>query len=112
MKELGGLQKQETALQDQLENIASDVESFTTFLNKGLYPKSKLNAVKREQSRLEGQLGAMQGDLARNEKVVEETRLQIRQAQQNTSTRRRRSCSTCARASPRPTSGSPSPRTS
>ena len=29
MKELGGLQKQETALQDQLENIASDVESFS-----------------------------------------------------------------------------------
>ncbi len=82
MKELGGLRKQETALEDQLENIAGDIESFTTLLNKGLYTKSKLNAVKRERSRLQGQLGAIQGDIARNEKVVEETRLEIRQAQQ------------------------------
>ncbi len=81
-QELGGLERQQAALRDQIENIASDIESFTVLLKKGLYTKSKLNALKREQSRLEGQLGAIEGEMARNEKIVEETDFQIRQAEQ------------------------------
>lgn len=81
-KEVDGLERQQTAIEDQLENIASDIKNFTQLLEKGLYSKSKLNALKRERSRLEGQLGAVQGEIARNEKIVEEAALQIRQAQQ------------------------------
>lgn len=81
-KELGGLERQRAALRDQIDNIAGDVESFSVLLKKGLYTKSKLNALKREQSRLEGQLGAVEGEIARNEKIIEETDFQIRQAEQ------------------------------
>ena len=81
-QELGGLERQRVALRDQIENIAGDIESFTVLLKKGLYTKSKLNALKREQLRLEGQLGAVEGEIARNEKIVEETDFQIRQAEQ------------------------------
>lgn len=81
-QELGGLERQRAALRDQIENIAGDIESFTVLLKKGLYTKSKLNALKREQLRLEGQLGAVEGEIARNEKIVEETDFQIRQAEQ------------------------------
>ena len=81
-QELGGLERQRAALRDQIENIAGDIESFTVLLKKGLYTKSKLNALKREQLRLEGQLGAVEGEMARNEKIVEETDFQIRQAEQ------------------------------
>jgi HlyD family secretion protein len=81
-QELGGLERQRAALRDQIDNIASDIESFTVLLKKGLYTKSKLNALKREQSRLEGQLGAVEGEMARNEKIVEEANFQIRQAEQ------------------------------
>jgi HlyD family secretion protein len=81
-RELGGLERQRAALRDQIDNIAGDIESFAVLLEKGLYTKSKLNALKREQSRLEGQLGGVEGDIARNEKIVEETDFQIRQAEQ------------------------------
>lgn len=82
LKALGGLDRQEIALKDQVDNIASDIVSFTSLFEKQLYPKSKLNMLKREHSRLEGQLGAVQGDIARSHKVVEETKLQIRQGEQ------------------------------
>jgi HlyD family secretion protein len=81
-QELGGLERQRAALRDQIDNIAGDIESFAVLLKKGLYTKSKLNALKREQSRLEGQLGAVEGEIARNEKLIEETDFQIRQAEQ------------------------------
>lgn len=81
-KELGGLERQQASLQDQIENIASDIESFAELLKKGLYTKSKLNALKREQLHLEGQLGSVEGEMARNEKIIEETKLQVRQAGQ------------------------------
>jgi HlyD family secretion protein len=81
-KEVGGLERQRTALRDQIENIASDIENFTVLLKQGLYTKSKLNALKREQLRLEGQLGSVEGEIARNKEIVEETNFQIRQAEQ------------------------------
>lgn len=81
-KELGGLQRQEAAAKDQMVSLSADIVSLGKLQEKGLYPKSKLMALQRERSRLEGQLGGIQGEMARLGEVNQETSLQIRQAEQ------------------------------
>jgi HlyD family secretion protein len=81
-KELGGVRQQETAYKDQLANLSAEIENLSELQRKGLYPKSKLMALQREYSRLEGQLGSAQAEAARLGEVLQETKLQIAQAEQ------------------------------
>lgn len=81
-KQLGGAERQEKALRDQLANIGDDIANLTALQSKGLYPKSKLMALQRERSRVEGQLGATEAERARLAEVANETRLEMQQAEQ------------------------------
>lgn len=81
-KELGGMLRQEVSLKQQIANLTADLESLTPLQQKGLYSRSKLMALQRELSALEGQLGSRQGEIARLGEVNEETKLQISQIEQ------------------------------
>jgi HlyD family secretion protein len=82
MKELGGAQRQEASYKDQIASMTTEINAVTALAEKGNYPRNKLLALQRERTRLDGQLGALEGDMARNREVIAEARLQMRQAQQ------------------------------
>ncbi len=82
MKELGGAQRQETAYKDQITSMTTEINAVSALAERGNYPRNKLLALQRERTRLEGQLGAVEGDIARNREVIAEAKLQMRQAEQ------------------------------
>jgi len=82
MKELGGAQRQESSYKDQIASMTTETNAVAGLAEKGNYPRNKLLALQRERTRLEGQLGALEGDMARNREVIAEARLQMRQAEQ------------------------------
>lgn len=81
-KQLSGVKQQEVALNNQLANLAAEIDNLSALQQKGLYPKSKLMTLRREYSRLEGQLGSTNGEVGRLGDVLHETQLQISQAEQ------------------------------
>lgn len=80
--ELSGQQRQATATRDQITNLDADISNLTPLMERGLYPKSKLMAMQRERSRLDGQLGGLEGQISKLDEVQQETQLQIDQAEQ------------------------------
>lgn len=81
-KELDGLQKRVTTTEEQIESLSADIANLTTLQQKGLYPKSKLSALRRDRSRLEGELAGHQGEIARLGEVSREADLEIAQIEQ------------------------------
>lgn len=81
-KERSGFERQATSIKQQIDNLSAEIDNVTSLANKGLYPRNKLNALIRERSRLEGQQGSIEGDLARTDEVVKEARLQIEKVEQ------------------------------
>ena len=76
-KEHAGLTHQATSLKEQLENLNADIEDASTLLQRKLYRRSKYRALLRDRSRLEGQLGTNESELARAMEATNEARLQI-----------------------------------
>jgi HlyD family secretion protein len=81
-KELSGVERQETALKEQVASIQAEITNVTGLMEKGLYTKSKMMANERERSRLQGMLAGSQADRAKLNEVIGETRLQIGQTEQ------------------------------
>lgn len=81
-KEIDGLVHEETTLKDQAVSFNSEIAGVTTLERKGLYPKNRLLALQREESKVKGQLAALQGGMARKREVAGEARLQLKQAVQ------------------------------
>ena len=109
-KELGGAQRQETAYKDQIASMTTEINAVSALAERGNYPRNKLLALQRERTRLEGQLGAVEGDIARNREVIAEAKPQMRWPSSSSPTRPRNSCPrfapacrTRARSSPWPT---------
>jgi HlyD family secretion protein len=76
-KEHAGLTHQGTSLREQLENLNADIEDASTLLHRKLYRRSKYRALLRDRSRLQGQLGTNESELARAMEATNEARLQI-----------------------------------
>jgi HlyD family secretion protein len=81
-KELEGWQRQEQAYRDQITSMASEIAAVTPLAERGYYPRNKLLSLNRERARLEGQLGALQGAIAKSREVVGEAMLEMGQATQ------------------------------
>jgi HlyD family secretion protein len=81
-KERSGLERQAISIKQQIDNLSAEIDNVTSLANKGLYPRNKLNALIRERSRLEGQQGSIEGDLARTDEGIKEARLQIEKVAQ------------------------------
>jgi HlyD family secretion protein len=76
-KEHAGLTHQATSLKEQLENLNADIEDASTLMRRKLYRRSKYRALLRDRSRLEGQLGTNESEIARAVEATNEARLQI-----------------------------------
>ena len=81
-QELAGRDRQRAALADQLASYTTEMNNVQPLVDKGYYPRNKFLELDRERARVEGELGEAQADVARLSHQVEETRLQIDQAQQ------------------------------
>ncbi|MGQ0672188.1 MAG: HlyD family type I secretion periplasmic adaptor subunit [Hyphomicrobium sp.] len=82
VREIEGLVRQEASLKEQIGSLSTELANVSGLAKKGFYPKNKLMALEREQSRLEGQLAGIQGDIARKREVIAEAQLQMRQVSQ------------------------------
>lgn len=81
-KEIEGLLRRTTATREQIDSLTADLANLGKLQEKGLYPKSKLSALQRERSRLEGELAGHQGEIARLGEVQREADQQIVQLEQ------------------------------
>ncbi|MEM7021816.1 MAG: HlyD family type I secretion periplasmic adaptor subunit [Pseudomonadota bacterium] len=75
--EIAGLEAQIAADDRQLALIAEEIEGLELLFNKGLAPKTRLLALKRAQSDIEGDRAERQSRIARTGQAIGETELQI-----------------------------------
>jgi HlyD family secretion protein len=81
-QELAGRDRQRAALSDQLTSYVTQMNNVKPLLDKGFYPRNKYLEMDRERARVEGDLGQAQADVSRLGQTIEQTELQIDQAQQ------------------------------
>jgi len=81
-QELAGRDRQRAALSDQLTSYVTQMNNVKPVLEKGFYPRNKYLEMDRERARVEGDLGQAQADVSRLGQTIEQTGLQIDQAQQ------------------------------
>jgi HlyD family secretion protein len=81
-QELAGHDRRRAALTDQLQSYTTEMNNVRPLLDKGFYPRNKFLEMDRERARIEGDLGQAQADVARLSHSIEQTKLQIEQAQQ------------------------------
>jgi HlyD family type I secretion membrane fusion protein len=81
-QELAGRDRQRAADADQLTSYTTEMTNVQPLVDKGYYPRNKFLELDRDRARVEGDLGQAQADVARLSHQVEETKLQIEQAQQ------------------------------
>jgi HlyD family type I secretion membrane fusion protein len=80
--EIRGLTEERTATQGQLSYINEELADVRYLLDKNLVQKSRVLALEREKSRLEGVIGRSTADQAKAENNIGEADLQIRQLRQ------------------------------
>jgi HlyD family secretion protein len=85
-----GVAAQHNALATQLDLIEQELGSQQSLLDKGLAQAGTVLALKREEARLQGQLGALAADLARTQGEVTEIQIEI----SNLTTKRREEAAT------------------
>jgi HlyD family secretion protein len=83
--EIDGLTLERDAANSQLGFIKEELKDVKYLLDQALVPKSRVLALEREKSRLEGVVGRSTADQARAENGIGEERLQIRQIHQKSS---------------------------
>ena len=81
-KEHTGLTHRLTAQMDQIDSLTAEIEDATTLARKKLYRRSKLRALKRELSRLQGDKGATESRIASATEAINEARLQLERIEQ------------------------------
>jgi HlyD family type I secretion membrane fusion protein len=81
-REIEGLKLEREAVERQLKFINEELADLTYLLDKQLVQKSRVMALHREKSRLEGIIGRSTADQAKAENGISEAKLQIRQLRQ------------------------------
>lgn len=81
-QEIEGLETERHATKRQLATIAQELVGMHQLLRQGLVQVSRVYALEREQSRLEGVIGRNMSDVAKTEKAIGESQLQIVQLRQ------------------------------
>ena len=76
-RDVAGKRAHETSLDQQVGSIQKEIASLAPVADRGFFPKNKLNAIQRDQWRIEGDLGVVRGDIARAAETIEESRQQI-----------------------------------
>ena len=72
-----GLKKQKEAVEQQSEYVASELADMEKLLQKGLVQVSKVNASRREFSRLSGEIGSLEAEVSRLNVRMTEIDLEI-----------------------------------
>lgn len=80
--EIKGIVAEQTATKEQLHWILEELRALRQLLDRNLVQKSRVMALEREKSRLEGAVGRSTADQAKAKNGIEEARLQIRQLRQ------------------------------
>jgi HlyD family type I secretion membrane fusion protein len=80
--EIEGLKLEHDATSHQLETINNELTDLNYLLGKHLVQKSRVMALEREKSRLDGVIGRSTADQAKAESGIDEAKLQIRQIRQ------------------------------
>ena len=78
-REIAGLEAQEKSKARQLELVRDELDGQQQLFSQGLSPKTRVLALEREQARLEGERGELIADIARTEKAIGETRMEVLQ---------------------------------
>lgn len=81
-RDIEGRNRRLAALKTQLASLKAEIDSVQPLVDKGFFPRNRLRALEREASRFDGDIGGLEGELARLEQVIEESRIQIRQTRQ------------------------------
>lgn len=81
-QEITGLKAQHDSQLRQLEIFKDELVGLRELFEKGYYPRTRILAMEREVAGLEGTIGATVADIARAEKGIGETNLQIIQTKQ------------------------------
>lgn len=82
--EIEGLDQEKTATENQLSFINDELVGLRQLLERSLVQKSRVFAVERERSRLEGVIGRSIADASKAENSISEANLQIKQLRQKT----------------------------
>lgn len=83
-EEIHGLQAQHAAKARQIEIITKELHDLRELYEKGLVPRPRMLALEREKERLVGETGQHLADIARAEKAIGETALQVVQLRHTT----------------------------
>ena len=81
-KDIEGRNRRLASLRTQHSSLSAEIETIRPVVEKGFFPRNRLRALERDAARLEGDIGGLEGELARFTQVIEEARLQIRQTRQ------------------------------
>ena len=80
-QEIAGLEAQRRAKGRQIKLVREELKGLEQLLAKGYTERTRVLALQREAARLEGERGELSADIARANKAIGETKLQIIQAQ-------------------------------
>ncbi|WP_461369755.1 HlyD family type I secretion periplasmic adaptor subunit [Candidatus Darwinibacter acetoxidans] len=81
-QEIDGLNRQQTANEEQVKFISDELKDVKALYEKNLVSKSRWLALERERARLTGEIGRAIAERAKAEKSIGETELQIQQIRQ------------------------------
>lgn len=82
-EEIKGLTAQRKSKDKQSEIIDEEIFGLSDLFEKGLVPKARILALKREAAKLDGESGQLISDVARAKGRITETKLQLSQVDQN-----------------------------
>lgn len=80
--ELDGYKVLQGSKQQQLKIMNDEMTGLQSLVAKGYYPKNRVRELERDRARLEGDIGSDAANIARSEKSMGETQLQIIQQDQ------------------------------
>lgn len=83
-QQISGLRSQDAAVRDQIASYTDEVERLRPLGHSGLVPLSRIRALDRSKSELEGRSAALGSEVSRLERQVGETNLQIQQVTRKT----------------------------
>ena len=81
-EQIQGINLQRASMEDQVVFLNDELSGLNELYAKNLVPKSRLLALEREKSQIQGQIGRLLSDKASAEKAIGETTLQARQIRQ------------------------------
>jgi HlyD family type I secretion membrane fusion protein len=78
-QDIAGRQRQKESLATQMASFKAEMTSVFPLVQKGLYAKNKYLALERDATRVGGDFGVAESDIARLTKGIDEAKLQIKQ---------------------------------